>query len=151
MERTILTHCLPALNNVHAIYKARGFVTDTIHADKEFQSLKTPLLKKINILMNIATTNEHVPEIERMIRVLKERIRSTVHGVPFKRFPIMMKRDIVKKERAWINMFPHRDGVSHCLSPRTIVTGLEVDFKTHCRVPFGAYCEVQDEPIIGTD
>ena len=32
-------------------------------------------------------------------------------------------------------MFPHRDGVSHRLSPRTIVTGLEVDFKTHCRVP----------------
>ena len=81
--------------------------------------------------MNIATTNEHVPEIERMIRVVKERIRSTVHGVPFKRFPNMMKRDIVKNEAAWINMFPHRYGVSHRLSPSTIVTGLEVDFKTH--------------------
>ena len=148
MERTILTHYLPALKNVHAIDKARGFVIDTINADEEFQSLKTPLLEKFNIFMNISTTNEHVPEIERMIRVVKERIRSTVHGVPFKRFPIMMKIDIVKKETAWINMFPHRDGVSHHLSPRNIVTGLEVDFKTHCRVPFGAYCEVHDEPKI---
>ena len=87
----------PRTKNVHAIYKARGFVIDTVHADEEFQSLKTPLLDKFNILMNIATTNEHVPEIERMIRVIKERIRSTVHGVPFKRLPIMMKRDIVKK------------------------------------------------------
>ena len=82
--------------------------------------------------MNIDTTNEHVPEIERMIHVVKERIRSTVHGVPFKKFPIMMKIDIVKKETARINMFPHRDGVSHRLSPRTIVTELEVDFKTYC-------------------
>ena len=83
-----------------------------------------------------------------MICVVKQRIRSTVHGVPFKQFPIVMKRDIVKKEPAWINMFPHRDGVSHRLSPCTIVTGLEVDFKTYCRVPFGAYCEVHDEPKI---
>ena len=43
-------------------------------------------------------------------------------------------------------MFPHRDGVSHRLSPRTIVTGLEVDFKTYYRVPFGAYCKVHNEP-----
>ena len=59
-----------------------------------------------------------------------------------------MKRDIVKNETAWINMFPHRDGVFHLLSPRTIVTGLEVDFKTYCRAPFGAYCEVHDKPKI---
>ena len=83
-----------------------------------------------------------------MIRVVRERIRSTVHGVPFKQFPIMMKRDIFKKEAAWINMFPHKDYVSHRLSPRTIVTGLEVYFKTYCRVPFGAYCEVHDKPKI---
>ena len=92
MERTILTHCFPALKNFNAIYKAWGFVIDTIHADEEFQSLNPPLLDKFNILMNIATTNEHVPEIERMIRVVKEHIRSTVHGVPFKQFPIIMKK-----------------------------------------------------------
>ena len=45
-------------------------------------------------------------------------------------------------------MFPHKDGVSHRLIPRTIVTGLEVDFKTYCRVPFVAYCNVHDEPKI---
>ena len=43
-------------------------------------------------------------------------------------------------------MFPQKDCVSHRLSPRTIVTGLEVYFKTYCRVPFGAYCEVHDKP-----
>jgi len=38
--------------------------------------------------------------------------------------------------------------VSPVLSPRTIVTGLQVDFATYCRVPIGAYCEVHDEPTI---
>jgi hypothetical protein len=148
LEKTMITHCLPAFNNVNACYKARGFVIDTVHADDEFKSLKTPLLDKYNILLNVAATNEHVPEVERMIRVVKERIRCTVNDLPFKRYPIMMKRDIVKKETAWINMFPHRDGVSARMSPRTIVTGLEVDFATSCKVPFGAYCEVHDEPKI---
>jgi N-dimethylarginine dimethylaminohydrolase len=50
LEKTMITHCLPAFNNVNACYKARGFVIDTVHADDEFKSLKTPLLDKYNIL-----------------------------------------------------------------------------------------------------
>ena len=96
----MLTYCLSAFKNVHACYKARGFVIDTVHADEEFQSLRTPLLDEFNIILNIAATNEHVPEIERMIRVVMERIRCTVNDLPFKRYPILMKRDIVKKETA---------------------------------------------------
>ena len=46
----------------------------------------------------------------------------------------------------WLNMFPHPDGVLEVLSPRAIVTGIQADFNTHCRVPIGAYCEVHDEP-----
>jgi len=114
----------------------------------QIQSLRTPLLDQFNTILNIAATNEHVPEIERMICIVKERIRCTVNDLPFKRYPILMKRDIVKKETAWINMFPHKDGVSERLSPLTVVTGLEVNFLRSCRVPFGAYCEVHDKPRI---
>ena len=77
----MLSHCLPAIKNVTGLYKARGFNVDTIHADKELKSLKQSLLESDNILV-IAATNEHVPEIERVIRTIKERNRSTVHSLP---------------------------------------------------------------------
>jgi hypothetical protein len=69
-----------------------------------------------------------------------------VAGLPYKRFPRLLKREIVKQAAMMLNLLPHPDGVSHVLSPRTIVTGLQADFTTHCRVPIGAYCEVHDEP-----
>jgi len=64
-SRAMLSHCLPAIKNVTGLYKARGFKIETIHADEEFKSLKQILLESNNILVNIAATNEHVPEIER--------------------------------------------------------------------------------------
>ena len=48
----------------------------------------------------------------------------------------------------WLNSFKHAHGVSLILSPTTIVTGLQVDFNTYCKVLIGAYCEVHDEPTI---
>jgi hypothetical protein len=34
--------------------------------------------------MHVVPTDSHVGEVECSIRTLKERIRSTVHGLPFK-------------------------------------------------------------------
>jgi hypothetical protein len=45
----------------------------------------------------------------------------------------------------WLNSFPHPDGVSHVLSPRTIVTGHTIDFRRHCRIEYGAYAQVHEE------
>ena len=64
------SHCLPAIKNVTGLYKARSFKLDAIHANEEFKSLKQSLLEPDNVLVNIATTNEHVPENERVIRTI---------------------------------------------------------------------------------
>ena len=144
----MLSHCLPAIKNVTGLYKARSFKVDTIYADKEFKSLKQNLLDTDNILVNIAATNELVPKIERVIRTIKERNRGTVHSLPYKRVPKVLKQAMLVKEVTWLNSFTQADGVSPVLIPRTIVTGLQVDFATYCRVPIGAYCEVHDEPTI---
>ena len=45
-------------------------------------------------------------------------------------------------------MLPHADGISNTLGPRTIMTGLVADYKIHCAVPVGAYCEVHEDPRI---
>ena len=58
-----------------AVYKfyLRGvFRIKIIHVDNEFGPMK-PLINKLNVgpTINLAAANEHVPEIERRIRLLK--------------------------------------------------------------------------------
>ena len=148
--RAMQLHCLPAMKNVTGLYKAPSFTIDAIHVDEEFKSLKQSLLEPDNILVNIAATNEHVPEIERVIRTIKERDCSTVYSLPFKRFPKILKRAMITKETTWLNSFKHTDHLSPILS-RTIVTGLQEHFNTYSKVligVIGAYCKVHDKPTI---
>jgi hypothetical protein len=42
-------------------------------------------------------------------------------------------------------MFPHSgDVISKTMSPRNIIIGTMTNYDLHCRVPFGAYCEVHN-------
>jgi hypothetical protein len=65
-----------SMRHVLAIYKKRGFHVDHAMMDGEFAPLKAPMLA-LGVSLNITLANEHVPEIERRIRVLKERTRAT--------------------------------------------------------------------------
>jgi hypothetical protein len=38
---------------------------------------------------------EHIPEVEVNIKVEKERVRSTIHGMPYKKLPRNFKRELV--------------------------------------------------------
>lgn len=84
--------------------------------------------------MNIAAVNEHVPEIKRAIRTIKERTRAARQGLPYTRFPRALKIALVKHHIISMNLLPHEDGISEILSPRAIVTGIEGDYNVHCRV-----------------
>ena len=57
-----------------------------------------------------------------------------------------MRIQAVLQSALWLNMFPKKNGVSDTLSPHCIVGGRSVDYKIHCRVTFGTYCQVNDEP-----
>jgi hypothetical protein len=69
-----------AVKHVLAIYKKQGFHVETALMDGElFAPLKADMLE-MGVRLNITSANEHVPEIERRIRVLKERnTRATRH------------------------------------------------------------------------
>jgi len=45
----------------------------------------------------------------------------------------------------WLNSFPHKDGVHATISPRTLITGLAIDYNKHCKVSFRAYVQVHEE------
>ncbi len=51
-------------------------------------------------------------------------------------------------EVMWMNSFPVKSGISEKWSPREIASRHRLDANLHCKVPFGAYCEVHVDPDI---
>jgi hypothetical protein len=139
-----LSTIFKAVAKVVHIYRARNFQVQFIFADNEFKGLRAKILE-LKIYLNCAAANEHVPEIERAIRVIKERVRATISSLPFRALPFRFTKELVSHLVTCLNMFPRRGGVSNNLSPRTLICGLPIDYNLQCRVPFGAYCEVHDE------
>ena len=135
-----------AFKEIYHFYLHRGFRITTVHVDGEFASLKTDIEELPGgPRVNLASAKEHVPEIERRIRVVKERCRATRHSLPFQRIPKLMMVHIVCNAVKLLNFFPTKGGVSDILSPRTIMTGETLDFKKHLSLQFGQYCQVHEE------
>ena len=45
----------------------------------------------------------------------------------------------------WLNAFPPKDGVSTTISPRSLITGMKIDYNKHCRIECGAYAQTHEE------
>jgi copper oxidase (laccase) domain-containing protein len=76
-----------------------------------------------DININYSSPNEHVPVIERSIRVIKERVRATYHGLDFQKLPKVMIKMLVAESAKKLNFFPAKNGVSPFFSPRMILHG----------------------------
>jgi hypothetical protein len=139
------TTFLDALKPVLALYHGRGFLVTMIRADTEFETLRTSLRNTCSIELNIAPEGEHVPQLDRYIRTIKERCRCNVASVPWAYWPRLLVVLLVGAATFWINVFPPGDALSRHISPRTMLTGLSLDARKHCRVPFGSYVHTHEE------
>ena len=45
----------------------------------------------------------------------------------------------------WLNAFCPKDGISSTISPRTLLTGVKMDYTRDCRIEVGAYAQVHDD------
>jgi hypothetical protein len=43
-----------------------------------------------------------------------------------------------------LNSFPRKDGISSHVGPRTIITGLTINFLVHCQLEFGSYVQTHE-------
>lgn len=117
--------------------------------DMEFKPLEDI---STDVPVNTTAAREHVTDIERSIRVIKDRSRSTLSEVPYKHcmpdaFVIFLLKFVV----LWLNAFVSDNGASDEFSPREIVTGLRMDYDKHCKCRWGAYVEAsQDADITNT-
>ena len=126
------------------IYVKRGFKVDALLMDGEFECLRSDLMS-LGVMLNTTANDEHNPVIERFIRTVKDSVKSTHVMLPFKRVPTLMLTDLVYHTIFWKNGFPHQDSVNDRLSPRTVVTGLPIDHRLHCRLEFGTYVQTHED------
>ena len=87
--------------------------------------------------MDIAGARSHVPTAEREIRLVKERCRATMAGVPFN-VPIDMIRYLVTGVVSSLNS-TLREGQT--VSPRELFTGVKADATKDLRAAFGDYAQ----------
>jgi hypothetical protein len=137
---------MKAVKEINMFYMGRGFQIRTIHADGEFEVFK-PLIESLpgGPRLNLATAKEHVPEIERRIRTVKERVRSVRASLPFNMIPVLLLIHMVLHTVKMLNHFPTKAGISDLLSPPQIMTGETLNYKKHLSLQFGQYCQVHEE------
>jgi hypothetical protein len=133
---------LKQLNLVIKLYHSRGFSIEDIHSDHEFECIRNDILPT---QLNVVATDTQVGEIECSIRTIKERVRATIHGLPFRCYPRLMIRELVFAATKWLNQFPIEGGISDIMSPFTIMTGHPAIDYNKLQLEFGAYVQVFED------
>jgi hypothetical protein len=114
--------------------------------DMEFEPL-VPMSSDANI--NCTAAREHVGDIERFIRVIKERARATSSELPYKKLmPDAFIIQLIYFVTMWINAFVAENGASTEFLPREIVTGMRMDFNKHCKARWGSYAEAGEDLMV---
>lgn len=152
-KQTILT----ALQQVMKLYHGRGHLMETIEfiaqsnpvytilAGNEFQILREELEYK-GVQVNIVSKDEHVPEVERQNRVIKERARAIIQMLPYTTMPKWMRGALINYVVYWLNCMPKEGQDS---SPREMVMGgPKLEYKKMCRLLFGAYVQVHNNNLV---
>ena len=134
-----------AITGVIKSYSIRGFTVTHILVDIQFEGLEERMADTVKI--NTVSKQEHVPEMERFIRVIKERSRSYFAMLPFTKIPKIMLSHLIYTVIFYLNAFPWPAGVSQELSPCTIVEGITLTYAKHFQVIFGEYAQTYE----GTD
>ena len=96
-------------------------------------------------MINMASTNKHVPDIKCKIRLVKEQCQETRHGLPFQRIPKLLTIRIVFQTVKLLNFLPTKGRISDTLSPKTIMYDEIIDYKKHLSLQIGQYCQVHEE------
>jgi hypothetical protein len=128
-----------AVINMH---ETRGFSIARVEGGREFSCITNELLPTP---INIADADDHVAEVERSIRTIKERTRCLVQGLPYRRIPKAMMRAAIENATKVLNHFPAQNGVSDTLSPLTIMTGKPGPDYNDLKIEFGAYTQVFED------
>ena len=100
------------------------------------------------VTINTAAPREHLPEIERAIREIKNRCRAILSTLPYDYYHRQIIIHLVYFVVRMINAVPSKVGVSRSLSPSEIVFGRKLDYNIDCRISYGSYVEASPDADI---
>jgi hypothetical protein len=77
---------------------------------------------------------------------VKERARAIVQTLPYKRMPRKMRIALIQYMIFWLNNIP-KEGQEY--TPKDMIMGKQIlDTKHICKLPFGAYAQVHEDPAV---
>ena len=134
-----------ALDVILRHYNNEDYEIKTIHCDREFKSMMDEVADEMHINMVYASSNDHVPDIERSNRVIEERYRVAFYRLEFKMIPKVMCEHLAMRVTKNLNMFPAKEGISQHYSPQTILKKENVDYLRYCTFSFGEHVQAFDD------
>ena len=132
------------LRRVVKIYGHGGFQVTKALMDGALAGMHE-ICNQLQVTLNTTSRDEHVGDIERYIRTVKEHMQDISNTIPFKRMTRNMVMELAKAVVYWLNSVLSSTGVSPTMSPRTIITGQLLDYHKHCRYEFGEYVQTHEE------
>jgi hypothetical protein len=105
---------------VIGLYNNRCITIKQINADKEFECIRDHIRPS---LLNIVAADEHVGDIERSIRTVKEATRCHVQRLPYFRYPKVMVIGFVVHSVKQLNDLLGDNNVSNILNPNSMIIG----------------------------
>ena len=103
------------------------------------------------VTLEIVSKDDHVGDIERSYRDVKEGIRGTVQSLPYRKVPKIMITYLVQDTIKPKNALPATDGICDNVSPLSIVLGRGPIDYTQLKIEFGAYAQVfEDNDVTNT-
>ena len=136
---------LKSLRSIKSFYTNKNTFIKTLFMDNEFEVLRDNLREEL-LTLNTTATNQHVPQIEIQVKVVKERVQSTWNSLPYKNFPNRMISCMVENEVFCLNALQIYSGMYSTISLRTLLTGITINFSKHRKIQFGAYAEPHQKP-----
>ena len=136
------------LTKIVNTYACRGFLIDLALMYMEIKKVQ----EKVTIIeVNTTAAREHVPDIERHICLIKERVICTTSDFPFDPIPRLVVIHVVYTCVIFINAITRKAGAVQGISPRELVTGKTVHYKRDCRACIGGYVEASTGAIFTND
>lgn len=127
-------------------YEDRGLNVAQLNCDNQFECIREDVAP---INLNVVGAGEHVGDIERSIRTIKEGIRCHIHRLPYRRYPRIMVRGAVIKTVQEANDLPVEDGVADNISPGTLIVGTQrPNYNNIIQLNFGDYVQVHEGKTI---
>ena len=122
------TTLVKGMKAILQIFRRTGFKVEVALMDGEFGHLHGELAG-MGITLNEMPWDEHVGDIERFIRTIKEWMRAIYNTLPFNKIPARLVVEMAKASMFWLNRLPPKNSFGNKLNPRTIVTGQKLDYK----------------------